>query len=454
MSRQTGGEQSAHQNDTGRHNDNARPASSVPNDSALASCARDAYTPESSSIISQMRAGAPGSLPNSAGTRDGITGNPNSIDIPSLFSADGRCMSGGLAGELIGKPQAPGATGRQVTAEAAVPGVASDAPAWATGKPSVAGHERAAEPTRPEPAVAEGKRPGSPESTPAPAAAPEPSSLEAGSPPDAKPEKFNLESLFKGSKSIPEMRSDELKTYGQEPTEVVKQLMAQNRVLGIGEHHDPSFDEQRKLGPEIIAKAKEGGATHLAVELPTWFQPVLERFEKTGDFKEFDERTPTMEGKEDFKAILSAARENGLKIQAVDDRERYGEPEVPLAEREQAMASNINSILESDPNNKVVFWVGANHLARPQYPGSPKTAAEQLRTDHGRSVATIHPISPGESKEKPGEKEFGLLGETATEISKPTAVSTKDAPTIGGTELEKSRASLRGDYLIFYPPKR
>ena len=149
MGRPAGGDQSAQQHDTGssRHTDDARPASSGSTDTGLARCASDAYTTQSSSIISQMNAGTPASFPN-------VAGNPNSIDMPTMFSADGRCTSGGLAAELFGRPAA--AAGVRVASAVGAAESAAD-PTMLAGKSVVASAAPTPEPTasqpRPEPPV-------------------------------------------------------------------------------------------------------------------------------------------------------------------------------------------------------------------------------------------------------------------------------------------------------------
>lgn len=251
----------------------------------------------------------------------------------------------------------------------------------------------------------------------------------------------------------------EINQFGQDPQEVLQNLMKKNRVLAIGESHQ-SPNPQRDLVTQSMADLKTAGATHLAIEAPMRIQPALDEFMRTGklDPKEL----PPLLRDADFMKMLEAARTNGLKIVSVDrdgryqegtenpDRPQSGDNE-PYVDRDKLMSENIGQILDADPKNKVVFFVGSAHLDRND-PSRHQSAADNLRAKY--DTATIKPIY---------ENFRGLpiypLPEITDGLKGPVAVNTSQAKTLGSLPESKfndliPRFEKDWDYVIAYPNTR
>jgi hypothetical protein len=256
------------------------------------------------------------------------------------------------------------------------------------------------------------------------------------------------------SKETAEKVLREINVHGEQPEIVLKDLMAKNRVLAVGESHQTP-NPQRDLVAQNMSALKEAGATHLAVEMPTNIQPILDDFFYSGQL-DLD-KLPNLIQTQDYLNLLQAARDNGIKIVAVDRSDQpadSGQPKPsnaqtePLLTRDQTMAGNIGKILDQDPANKVVFFVGARHLNRSNIPGS-RLAADYLRDRY--DIATIKP----DYANFRGEVIYPLSEITAG-IKEPVAVSTERAKILGSlpnTKFnEEDKEYLRDwDFVFIYP---
>jgi len=251
----------------------------------------------------------------------------------------------------------------------------------------------------------------------------------------------------------------EINRFGQDPESTLKALMQNNRVLAIGESHQ-SPNPQRDLGAQAMADLKAAGATHLAIEAPMYVQPALDEYMRTG---RLDPKVlPPLLRDEDYMNMLEAARKNGLKIVAVDANQKYGEASDggrnggpreqresgPPLNRDRIMADNVSKILDQDPNNKVVFWVGSQHLNRSENPNF-KTAADYLKEKTG--TATAAPIYPNDRGAA-----IWPLPEITTHLQRPVAVPTDKAKTLGSlpesTYNDINPEFMRDwDYVFIYP---
>lgn len=246
----------------------------------------------------------------------------------------------------------------------------------------------------------------------------------------------------------------EINRHGQKPAEALFEIMAQNRVLGIGEIH-LSPNSQRNLGSEIMSGLKKAGATHFAIEAPAFIQPYLDRFTETGELNIL--ALPPALRSNDFINILKAARDAGLKITAVDANERYDEENgiKPPADavnrhyplnRDREMADNIADILRT-PENKVIFWVGNAHLQRQLDTTQRRSTADYLRENF--SVATVRPIIASER----GINYFPLAELTAP-INQAVLVPTNSTRRLGEMPWTRSSLPVHGkswDYILIHP---
>lgn len=253
----------------------------------------------------------------------------------------------------------------------------------------------------------------------------------------------------------------EINKFGTEPISTLTGLMEKNRVLAIGESHETP-NPQRDLGFAAMDSLKKAGATHMAIEAPANIQPQLDEYMKTGKLNE--ETLPPLLRHDDFLRILEKARANNIKIVAVDENYEYKENNdeagkipirpafraEPKPSRDELMADGITRILNADPRNKVIFWVGSMHLAN-DCPEVAKVAAGLLKDKF--SVATVTAI-----KERERGGSLYPLPEITTDIRIATAVSTEKAKTLGALPTSKfserdfiDKHQKAWDYVVIYP---
>lgn len=229
-------------------------------------------------------------------------------------------------------------------------------------------------------------------------------------------------------------------------------LMSENRVVGLGESHDAGEAMMVNM-PEYLKSLKEGGATHLAVEMGSSLQPMLDEFNRTGNLDV--SKLPFLSQNEDYINMLKAARELGLEVVAVDSDYREPGDYANNYHRERHMADTIDGILnepgqDPDKPNKVVFVVGARHLDdytefRELSPQSPGSATEQMRA-RGIPIATVSPEY---------SSSYDALGKVTGSLESPTMVSTTEATTIGNANHVFGFPNrTNADHLILFPVKK
>lgn len=229
-------------------------------------------------------------------------------------------------------------------------------------------------------------------------------------------------------------------------------LMSENRVVGLGESHYAGEAMMVNM-PEYLKSLKEGGATHLAVEMGSSLQPMLDEFNRTGNLDV--SKLPFLSQNEDYINMLKAARELGLEVVAVDSDYREPGDYANNYHRERHMADTIDGILnepgqDPDKPNKVVFVVGARHLDdytefRALTPQSPGTATEQMRA-RGIPIATVSPEY---------SSSYDALGKVTGSLESPTMVSTTDATAIGNANHVFGFPNrTNADHLILFPEKK
>lgn len=253
----------------------------------------------------------------------------------------------------------------------------------------------------------------------------------------------------------------EVKTYGVDPANWLAMAMKKNSVLAIGEGHTDL--KHLKLGGEIMDDLKAAGATHLAVELPSNHQVVLDHFAKTGliDFALLKDSEGTNEylasyrflQRGDIRELLKSAREAGLKLIAVDDAVsiNVGIYNAVFGQgRDRAMAAAITNVLRQDPKNKVVYWVGALH-AQISVDKRDHERACQLLREQGIKVSSVL------SKEKKVADNNPLFKITE-EVKVPTLVPMAKARALSKLpELKSIYPGVQNfnswDAVIIYPQK-
>lgn len=231
----------------------------------------------------------------------------------------------------------------------------------------------------------------------------------------------------------------------------LSEMLSKSRVLAIGEYHIAD-NALRDIMPQVIESLKQNGATHLAVEMDSRAQPILNKI-----YKNHGEITPQMqkellaladlEASPNFLAILKAATqtEPNLHIVAVDikDPNRH-----TLKERNKHMAEVIETVLK-DPNAKIVWIGGDEHIARLPEDTNTANAVALLKADN-ISVATVNGCSI------PHFKGHTLTAATP-DLTKPIILPTKTLTHVPGLFIDLNATLHPGlkydahDAVILFP---
>lgn len=227
---------------------------------------------------------------------------------------------------------------------------------------------------------------------------------------------------------------EEVEQHGKPPVEVLREAMQENDVLIMGEKHIEESPHREGMTP-LVDDLKEAGATHFVVEMT---DEQLEGYLKDGNM----EHLPPGLRHQDYVDLLKKVQDEGLEIVPANSSGTE-------QERDNHMASVISNILEKDPGNKVVFWVGQMHGANTSSGANLSTA--NLLRNKGVSTATVMEQSPSASA-------MDTLTRYA-EVDRPTAIRTKDTPnikdlefTVLGNDIEEKYGMW--DIVILYPKER
>lgn len=222
---------------------------------------------------------------------------------------------------------------------------------------------------------------------------------------------------------------------GRNPVEALRWLMQKNQVVLVGEQHDAN--PHRLAGAEYIRALAAGGATHLAVEADPHDQAGIDHYMLTGD----PSMLATWMRVADYMPILAAAREAGLKVVAIDNKKA----EV----RNKVMAQGVEQIVRSDPDAKVVVWLGSKHVGDHYY-ADGKLHPYSSVTTHLKNSETIRGgvVSVG-----------GVFGDfhslhRIAPVNTPTLIPTKGSPLEKVVDGRPDVVNFEGgsfDYIILYP---
>lgn len=254
--------------------------------------------------------------------------------------------------------------------------------------------------------------------------------------PDPLP--YDLSRIPGATREVLEKVRDEVRTNNLEPEKVVPSLMKDVRVLGLGESHF-SDNPQRQFGTKMIPELAKNGATHLAIEVDSNKQPIFDEFMKTGKLNILE--LPALLQDSEFVKMLNAARDAGMKIVAVDDHTDSGK-------RDQAMAKNIEKVLDQNPDNKVVFWVGAAHLQRISDPAvNPDIKVASQILEQKYKTATVVPNI--------GTFDGSTLANATPDLTRPALLPISRMPNTSNLRsdaLDIPKSWYRdSDFVIVYP---
>lgn len=226
---------------------------------------------------------------------------------------------------------------------------------------------------------------------------------------------------------------------GLKAEDAVVEALKRNRVVMIGEYH-VAGSSHNEWGSQYLMPRLKGKATHLAIEEGS----DLKLF-KEG--KLIFENLPDKHQHREYAELLRAANANGLKISQVDVPEGLSRS---MLERNKYMDKQIAEILK-DPEAKVVFWVGNQHLKTVDSGDGPQVVS--LLRNRNIPTATFYGQHDNFWREEPMRRIFTP--------SIPLAVPTAESPYLRsmshlhpdqpGHAVHKFREY---DYVLMQPEKR
>jgi hypothetical protein len=164
----------------------------------------------------------------------------------------------------------------------------------------------------------------------------------------------------------------------QDPSTVLTNAMSSSRIVAI-------LSSEPSAGAPSIPALQEGGATHLAMNLPKIFQPALDNYQLSNN----REALSSLLKQRGFKhplSLLESAAALGLKLVAVGDQ-MIDQPERKSASIE-SIALDVSSILDVEKRHKVVLWAGSQYLKRAKSKNNCVSSVDYLSLNY--SLFIVH----------------------------------------------------------------
>jgi hypothetical protein len=140
----------------------------------------------------------------------------------------------------------------------------------------------------------------------------------------------------------------------QDANAVLANAMSDARVVAI-------LSSEPAAGAPAISSLREGGATHLAMNLPKSCQTALDKYQVTGNADVLRDLLKRWGFKHPL-SLLQCAAGLGVKLVAVGDQ-MIDQPERKSASIE-SIALDVSNILDSEKRHKVALWASSPYLKR------------------------------------------------------------------------------------------
>ena len=224
----------------------------------------------------------------------------------------------------------------------------------------------------------------------------------------------------------------------QDPENALVDAAKANRVVGFADLHIRRGAYFQFLIDEM-PKLKEAGITDVAVEMPQPWQRALDGWTDVGQAQ----MLPQLTDGQSLLDVVDAAKNAGLKVTAVDEYYASTENGENSPTRDRAMADNIEQILQ-DKDKKVLYFVGAEHLASGNRRATMTPTTVQRLRDDNYSVGTFYQQLPSFPD--------GMI-RSAKDLNRPISVDTKDADLLAPVRTVGFGQPPYGsfDNVIFYP---
>jgi hypothetical protein len=229
----------------------------------------------------------------------------------------------------------------------------------------------------------------------------------------------------------------QIEEVGIAPEQSLSQAVASNRLVGFSDMHvrqGPYF----QFLIDDMSKLKSEGVSDLAVEVPQPWQSKLDNWSK--DDQSF--LRPRLTDGSSLLNVIDAAKQNGIKVTAVD--ELYTGAGDMILSRDRTMADKLQDMLKTH-DSKILYLVGAEHLASGFRRNTDSPTTAQILRDRNIPISTFYQQLPSMPD--------GLMMLTH-DLAEPTAVKTNNASLVSTVRTAAPLLPGYGkwDNVIFYPP--
>jgi hypothetical protein len=164
----------------------------------------------------------------------------------------------------------------------------------------------------------------------------------------------------------------------EDPNAVLRNAMASHRLVAV-------LSSEPACGAPVISALREGGATHLAMNLPKIFQPALDHYQATGNKAVLNEMLKHRGFKHPLP-MLETAVMCGVKLVAVGDQQMYeGDRRTASIE---SIAIDVSNLLDQSPRSRVVLWASDHYVRRTHDPKICLSSTDYLALNH--KIFTVH----------------------------------------------------------------
>ena len=134
-----------------------------------------------------------------------------------------------------------------------------------------------------------------------------------------------------------------------------------NSVIAVGEmtavESASKLHPHRELMREVLPELKNAGLTDMALDLPPDYQPVLDQFSVSGNLNAV---LPGRLDGDDFKKILCAARDSGVKLHAVG---ATNENLLTMQQLIDGLVRETKQLITNQRGRKVLLWAPEEKLS-------------------------------------------------------------------------------------------
>jgi len=143
-------------------------------------------------------------------------------------------------------------------------------------------------------------------------------------------------------------------THLQDTNVLLRSAMMDSRIVAL-------LSGEPTAGAIAIAALREGGATHLAMNVPKIFQTSLDNFQSTAN-KTVVNDLLKISGFKHPLSLLQAAAELGIRLVAVGDQ--MTDQKDRKAASIESIAIDVSTLLDASNSNKVILWAGSHYIKR------------------------------------------------------------------------------------------